>query len=49
MKLEKIAEGVIGAYLVLPGLEDWAAGGTTILPSAALGLVLIADAFGVKL
>ena len=49
MKLEKIAEGAIGAYLLLPGLEDVATGGTTLLPSAALGAVLLADAFGVKL
>lgn len=49
MKLEKIAEGIVGAYLLLPGIEDAATGGVTLLPSAALGAALIADAFGVKL
>ena len=49
MKLEKIAEAAIGVYLVLPGLEDIATGGTSVIPSAALGAVLIADAFGVRI
>lgn len=49
MRLEKVAELIIGAYLILPGIEDAALGGTTLIPSAALGAVLIADSFGVKL
>ena len=48
MKLERMAEAALGVYLILPGLEDWAAGGTTLLPSAAIGLALVADAFKVK-
>ena len=36
-------------YLILPSVEDWATGGTTVVPSAALGIMLVADAFGVKL
>jgi hypothetical protein len=49
MKIEKIAEGIVGAYLILPSIEDAATGGLTIAPSAALGAVLLADAFGVKI
>lgn len=49
MKLEKLAELAIGIYLILPGLEDAALGGTTLIPSAALGAVLVADSFGVRL
>jgi len=49
MKIEKIAEAIVGGYLILPGLEDVGTGGTTLLPSAALGAILLADAFGVKL
>ena len=49
MKLEKILEGVVGFYLLMPGPEDIATGGLTLTPSAALGGLLLADAFGVKL
>jgi hypothetical protein len=49
MKLEKIIEAGIGLYLILPSVEDVASGGTTLLPSMALGSLLVADAFGVKL
>lgn len=49
MKLEKILQGAVGFYLVLPGLEDAATGGATVLPSAVVGAALLADAFGVKL
>lgn len=49
MKLEKVAEAALGLYLILPGPEDWATAGTTIGPSAALGALLVADAFGVRL
>ena len=49
MKLEKVVEGAIGLYLILPGPEDIATGGLSIAPSAALGAILLADAFGVKL
>ena len=49
MKLEKIAEALIGGYLLLPGPEDVATGGVSLVPSAALGAILLADAFGVKL
>lgn len=49
MKIEKIAEAVIGGYLMIPGPEDLATGGLTIGPSAAVGAILLADAFGVKL
>lgn len=49
MKFTKIAEVALGAYLFLPGAEDFAAGGTTLLPSAALGLYLMADGLGWKL
>lgn len=49
MKLEKILEAGLGVYLILPSIEDVATGGATLVPSAALGALLIADAFGVKL
>jgi hypothetical protein len=49
MKWEKIAEAALGVYLILPSVEDVATGGTTIIPSAALGVLLVADAFGVKI
>jgi len=49
MKIEKIIEGAVGLYLVLPSIEDVATGGATLAPSVAVGLVLLADAFGVKL
>ena len=49
MNWGKIAQGAIGLYLILPGPEDAATGGTTLIPSAALGAVLLADAFGVKI
>lgn len=47
MKIEKMLEAGIGLYLLLPGPEDWVTGGTTVLPSAALGVTMLADAFGV--
>ena len=49
MKIEKIAEGAIGLYLLLPMPEDIATGGATLAPSAVVGAALLADAFGVKL
>lgn len=49
MNWAKLAEGIIGAYLVLPGPEDIATGGITFGPSALLGAILLADAFGVDL
>lgn len=49
MKLEKMVQAALGVYLILPSIEDVASGGTTLLPSAALGAALVADAFGVKL
>lgn len=49
MKMEKMAQAAIGLYLILPGPEDWSTGGLTLGPSAALGALLVADAFGVKL
>lgn len=49
MKLERIAEAAIGLYLILPSVEDAATGGLTLAPSAAVGAVLLADAFGAKL
>jgi len=44
MKIEKMLQAALGVYLILPGPEDPA-----LIPSAVLGAVLIADAFGVKL
>jgi len=49
MKLEKIVQAALGIYLIIPGPEDAATAGTTVLPSALLGAALVADAFGVKL
>ena len=49
VKLEKVAEAAVGFYLLLPSIEDAATGGLTLVPSAALGAVLLADSFGVKL
>lgn len=49
MKLEKMAEAALGIYLMLLGPEDAATGGLSILPSAGLGALLVADAFGVKI
>lgn len=49
MKLEKAAQAAIGLYLLVPGPEDWATGGTTAAPSAVVGVALLADAFGVKI
>jgi hypothetical protein len=49
MKLEKIAQAALGIYLILPSIEDAATGGLTVVPSAALGAALVANAFGVKI
>ena len=49
MKFEKLIQVAVGGYLLLPGPEDVATGGTTLAPSAVLGVALIADAFGVKI
>jgi len=49
MKWWKIAEAGLGLYLLLPGVEDVATGGTTLLPSAAVGAALLLHAFGAKL
>jgi len=50
MKLEKMAEAAIGLYLILPGPEDWGPQGVATIPTtAAVGAVLLADAFGLKL
>jgi hypothetical protein len=49
MKIEKVLQALLGLYLILPGPEDLATGGTTIAPSAALGALLVADAFGVEM
>jgi len=48
LNLWKVLEAGVGIYLILPSVEDAATGGLTIVPSAALGAVLIADAFNVK-
>jgi hypothetical protein len=48
MKFEKVLQAALGIYLMLPGPEDWATGGATIAPSAAIGALLVADAFGVN-
>lgn len=42
----KLAEAGIGVYLMLPGLEDVATGGTTIAPSFYLGLGMVMHALG---
>jgi hypothetical protein len=49
MDLMKILQAGIGIYLILPGPEDVATGGLSLGPSTAVGAVLLADAFGVKL
>lgn len=49
MKLEKLLQAGVGIYLILPSIEDFATGGATIAPSVAIGSLLLADAFGVKL
>jgi hypothetical protein len=49
MKLERILEAALGVYLVLPMPEDAATGGLSIIPSAGIGALLIADAFGLKI
>jgi hypothetical protein len=49
MNLGKIVQGALGLYLILPSVEDWATGGTKIVPSAAIGTYLLLDAFGLKL
>lgn len=43
----KVIEGAIGLYLFLPGIEDAATGGTTLIPSAAVGAAMLLHAFGV--
>ncbi len=48
LNLGKIAEGVIGLYLLLPGFEDVATGGLTLAPSAAIGGALLLHAFGAE-
>jgi hypothetical protein len=48
MKIEKIAATALGAYLVLIGPEDVISGGTTVLPSAAIGAGLLYWGLGVK-
>lgn len=48
MKIEKILQAAIGVYLILPGFEDAATGGATLAPSAAVGAILLTDAFGVE-
>jgi len=49
VKIEKLLQAGLGLYLILPSVEDAATGGVTVVPSAALGAALVADAFGVKL
>lgn len=50
MKLERIAEALLGVYLILPGPEDWGPQGIVSAPASAItGAGLIADAFGWKL
>ena len=48
MNWGKIAEGALGLYLMLPGIEDAASGGTTLIPSAVIGGALLLHAFGAK-
>lgn len=48
MQINKIVEGAIGLYLILPGIEDAATGGVTLAPSVLLGSYLLADAFGIR-
>lgn len=49
MKLEKWAQVAVGIYITLPGIEDVASGGTTLVPSIGVGLAIVANAFGVRL
>lgn len=49
MKWEKVIQGAVGLYLILPGPEDAVTGGLSLAPSAALGALLLADAFGISL
>ena len=49
MKLWKIAEAALGVYLILPSVEDAATGGITLAPSAAIGALMLAHAFGFKI
>ena len=44
----KLIEAGLGIYLMLPGLEDVATGGTTIAPSFVLGLGMFLHAIGRK-
>jgi hypothetical protein len=44
MKIDRILEAGVGLYLILPSWEDIVSGGTTLIPSAALGLYLLNDA-----
>ena len=39
----------VGLYLMLPAPEDVATGGATVLPTALLGVALVASGFGVKM
>lgn len=47
--LGKMAEIGLGVYLVMPSIEDAATGGITLIPSAVVGLGLIAHGFGMKM
>lgn len=49
MKAGKWIEAGIGLYLLLPSVEDAATGGLTLAPSAAIGALMIAHAFGFKI
>jgi hypothetical protein len=49
MRWDKLAEGIIGFYLLIPGPEDIATGGITLGPSALFGAILLADAFSIDL
>lgn len=49
VRWDKVVEGALGIYLILPGPEDIATGGLTLAPSALLGAILLADAFGINL
>ena len=48
MKIEKIAATALGSYLILIGPEDILSGGSTLLPSAAIGAGLLYWGLGVK-
>lgn len=47
--LTRLVQIGIGAYLMLPGVEDAATGGLTLAPSFLFGLALLADGVGFKL